>query len=206
MMQQGNKYVTNVTSPLADYLTEGRGIGSTLWGWISYPFSWWSSSEIDTLAVSDQFNGTPVYRPYDNIEIAKHNVTVWCNDQTCTTMKCDKYGCKNVSCNIYDTDLRGECREYNTIVKPEEPVQPTSTPVTEPSLQDKIPDSTKAPETSMSTGNDTNTNQAVEEHPLELEAVLSSTVTEKSAHKGSSLKVDKTASPQNKVSKFLRCA
>lgn len=147
-------------------------------------------------------NGTPVYRPYDNIEIAKHNVTVWCNDQTCTTMKCDKYGCKNVTCNIYDTDLRGECRQYNTVVKPEEPAQPTPTSVTEPTSQDKIPDSTKAPEPSTSTENETIGNQAVEEHPLELEAVLSSTVTDKTAHKGSPVKVDNTASPQNKVNKL----
>lgn len=187
---------------LADYITEGRGIGSTLWGWISYPFSWWSSSESDTPPLKDELIGTPVYGPYDNIEIAKHNVTVWCNDQTCTTMKCDKYGCKNVTCNIYDTDLRGECREYNTIVKPEEPVP--SKPLTEPTVQDKIPDSTNAPELSSSTQlYETNANQAVEEHPLELEAVLSSTVTEETADKGSPVKLDKAANPQNKVSKFL---
>lgn len=199
------KFVTNVTLSLADYLylTQGRGIGSTVWEWISYPFSWWSSSEIDTPVVNDQLNGTPVYRPYDNVEVAKHNVTVWCNDQTCTTMKCDKYGCKNVTCNIYDTDLRGECREYNTILKPEEPVPPKPTPVTEPTSLDKVPDSTKAPEPSLSTEKETNANQAVEEHPLELEAVLSSTVTEKISHKGPPVKEDKPAIPQNKVSKFL---
>lgn len=121
-------------------------------------------------------------------------------------MKCDKYGCKNVTCNIYDTDLRGECREYNTIVKPEEAVPSKPPTVTEPTLQDKILNITKAPELSLSTVNETNINQAVEERPLELEAVLSSTVTEKTADKGSPVKLDNAASPQNKVSIFLACA
>ncbi|KAJ2949181.1 hypothetical protein O0L34_g6123 [Tuta absoluta] len=179
--------------PTTDYLTEGRGIGSTLWGWISYPFSWWSS---EPAPVNDQLIGPPTYGPFDNIEIAKRNVTVWCNDQTCTTMKCDKFGCKNVTCNIYDTDMRGECREYNTDLKPEEPAPPKPT-------QAVVTVSTPASTVSTAATSTTVTSEQpspAEEHPLELEAVLSSTVTESIPEKVSQdAKGNKSSSPQNKV-------
>ncbi|XP_014367200.2 uncharacterized protein LOC106717796 [Papilio machaon] len=154
---------TSMSSPTA-YVNEGRGIGSTLWGWITYPFTWWNSSstenEIETT--------TSVFTHDNNIEIAKHNVTVWCNDQTCTTMKCDKDGCNNVTCNIYDTDMSGMCREYT--IKPEE--IPTNKPITQVTEEQKTTVVTTVETSSLPSI----TNAGVEERPLELEAVLSSTV------------------------------
>jgi hypothetical protein len=152
---------------------------------------------------------------FDNIEIGKHNVTIWCNDQTCTTMKCDKYGCRNNTCNIYDTDLTGECREYHINFNPEEPSPPeliisVSNPqdhnhITEEPVQEgtQKPESTvvttkesnkidsiklienlttMAPLTSKIIDNIDNENKDnnVAARPLELEAVLSSTVTDAS--------------------------
>lgn len=94
-----------------------------MWGWIKYPFTWlWSESE--PTPINDQLIATTTYGPNDNIELGKHNVTVWCNEQTCTTMKCNENGCKNNTCNIYDTYPDGECREYNTIVDPDKPMTP----------------------------------------------------------------------------------
>ncbi|CAG4987194.1 unnamed protein product [Parnassius apollo] len=159
---------------------EGRGIGSTIWGWITYPFTWWSSgSENDNDNKVE--STTSIFTHDNNIEIAKHNVTVWCNDQTCTTMKCDKNGCLNLTCNIYDTDMSGVCREYT--IKPEDSTQttkPTSQVTEEPK---KTTEATSTMETSSLPANPietssipANTNMGVEDRPLELEAVLSSTV------------------------------
>ncbi|KPI95603.1 hypothetical protein RR46_11316 [Papilio xuthus] len=154
---------TSLSSPTA-YVSEGRGIGSTLWGWITYPFTWWSSSSTE----NEVETTTSVFTHDNNIEIAKHNVTVWCNDQTCTTMKCDKHGCNNITCNIYDTDMSGVCREYT--IKPEE--IPTSKPITQVTEEQKTTVATTVETSSLPSV----TNAGVEERPLELEAVLSSTV------------------------------
>ncbi|CAK1551164.1 unnamed protein product [Leptosia nina] len=105
---------------------EGRGIGSTLWGWITYPFTWWSYG--DDIPDNDSAIVPPPNGPVESIEIGKRNVTVWCNDQTCTTMRCDIFGCTNITCNIYDTDLNGECRIYNTNHIDETVPKPVETP------------------------------------------------------------------------------
>ncbi|XP_037868413.1 uncharacterized protein LOC101735845 isoform X1 [Bombyx mori] len=156
----------------------GRGIGSTIWGWITYPFTWWSSGEPELAPGSDQLLAIG---PDNIIEIGKHNVTIWCNDQTCTTMKCDRISCRNVTCNIYDTDITGECREYNTITpadtsrptevntKPENDLstlKPTTTIIISTLQPSSVPIASGLEEV----------NSTVEERPLELEAVLSSTV------------------------------
>ncbi|KOB76347.1 Uncharacterized protein OBRU01_05961 [Operophtera brumata] len=159
-------------------LTEGRGIGSTLWGWLTYPLSWWGS-EPELAPINEQLiASTSKYEPLESIEIAKHTVTVWCNDQTCTTQKCDRFGCRNMTCNIYDTDMMGECREYNTISTSDEPKH--TEPLTKTSLQDKATETTKALEsTSTTVATVTSAHKPApiqEDHPLELEAVLSSTV------------------------------
>ncbi|XP_072949378.1 uncharacterized protein [Epargyreus clarus] len=171
--------------PVEYNFNEGRGIGSTLWGWLTYPFSWWSSGN-DILPESDQLIKPTSPTPFETIEIGRHNVTIWCNDQTCTTMRCDKFGCVNITCNIYDTDLNGECRQYNTIVKPEDPTSQkpvkATEPAAKPTVQDKETRTTvKPPESTIAVSvpsTATTPNQAVDERPLELEAVLSSTVTE----------------------------
>lgn len=176
-------YTYRLTS-LPGELTQSRGIGSTLWGWITYPFSWWSSKEDEPAPITDQLIASTTFGPYDNnIDIGKHNVSVWCNDQTCTTMKCNKNGCKNNTCNIYDTDLMGICREYNTVIDPEEPVQsqPTSTARPQnnvPQTTSLVPDQTKAPEVNLIPIATTDSYNEEVEHPLELEEMLSSTVAE----------------------------
>lgn len=154
---------------ILDNVVESRGIGSTIWDWITYPFSWWSSNPIETPPESEQLVG--IVSNHD-IEIGKHNVTVWCNDQTCTTMRCDKYGCVNVTCNIYDTDLNGECRKYNTSSQEEQPTVPSEPekPVAE-ETSSKIPVTTEESVIENDHSND--------DRPLELEVLMSSTVTEK---------------------------
>ncbi|XP_049873139.1 uncharacterized protein LOC126371815 [Pectinophora gossypiella] len=191
------------SKPTEDYITEGRGIGSTIWGWITYPFYWWGSSESKIPPENDHLYPPVVaFGPYDNIEIAKRNVTVWCNEQTCTTMKCDKYGCKNVTCSIYDTNFRGECREYNTDLKPEEPT--TTQPVEVVShlpTDDKVTESSQPPEsiTSAPVTSAVGNNQPIEERPTVLEAAISSTITEKTSEKAPAATKDKTSSLQNKI-------
>ncbi|XP_011556540.3 uncharacterized protein LOC105387504 [Plutella xylostella] len=157
---------------------EGRGVGSTIWGWLSYPFTGWGAQEADPPSNSPLLGlGSTTYGPYDNIEIGKRNITVWCNDHTCTTMKCDYSGCKNVTCNVYETDLNGECRVYNTIT--EEPASvPAVPPVVEevptaalPIPEEKVPE---APVNTIVVAPEDNVEK--EEQPLELEKVLSSTV------------------------------
>lgn len=118
-------------------------------------------------------------------------------------MKCDKNACKNTTCNIYDTDVNGRCREYNIGLKPEEPLEPKPAEVgSTTSVQDKVSvtvASTSASETTHAATTTTQTATSPAERPLELEAVLSSTVTEKNvAPIPPTDKVDKS-SPQNKV-------
>ncbi|CAG9786812.1 unnamed protein product [Diatraea saccharalis] len=191
----GKLYVQLALSkPTENSVTEGRGIGSTLWGWITYPFSWWSSNDNDQ-PINEQLVASTTYGPYDNIEVGRHNVTVWCNDQTCTTMKCDKIGCRNNTCNIYDTDLTGECRGYHTEVDPEKPIDVSpSEPALKP-LDDNVitenttkrdntqPQSTEPQKVTVMTTpsgeQDIKKNQNTAETPIELEAMLSSSVTEK---------------------------
>ncbi|CAG9561820.1 unnamed protein product [Danaus chrysippus] len=158
---------------LSDNVVEGRGIGSTLWGWISYPFTWWYGST-EPVPETDQLIGTVPITTTKDVEIKPHNVTM-CNTQTCTTMTCDSNGCKElVTCNIYDTDLNGDCRTYNTVIPPEEPTTVKSSSTVEKPLEiTTSQSSTAAPTTPIPSDN-----PPIEERPLELEAVLSSTVTE----------------------------
>ncbi|OWR46645.1 hypothetical protein KGM_207761 [Danaus plexippus plexippus] len=154
-------------------VVEGRGIGSTLWGWIAYPFTWWYGST-EPAPENDQLIGTVPVTVTKDVEIKPHNVTM-CNAQTCSTMTCDSNGCKElVTCNIYDTDLNGDCRTYNTVIPPEEPTTvKSSSTVEKPQDITTSQSSTTAPTTPIPSDN-----QAIEERPLELEAVLSSTVPE----------------------------
>lgn len=167
--------------PLTDHVVESRGIGSTIWGWITYPFSWWSSDISEDPPKNDQLTESSLTNSLTDIEISKRNVTIWCNEQTCTTMRCESFGCINITCSIYDTDLIGECRNYNTVFIPEEPV-------TKPITEDKETEVSSKPSIIISTTTTTTTSTTeapntvqttnTEERPLELEAVLSSTVSE----------------------------
>lgn len=154
-----------MSKPTNEYeLDEGRGIMSTIWGWITYPFSWWSSEE-QVEPSTEKLVASTTVNPNEVTEIGSNNVTIWCNDQTCTTMKCNKTVCRNVTCSIYDTDVRGECREYTTL----------------PDIPDVQSVTTESSKTTISSSvNDKDVNTATEEHPLELEAVLSSTVNNQS--------------------------
>lgn len=173
-------------------------MGSTIWSWLSYPFTWWSWAPEEPLPTHFPLVGSSTRGPYDNVEIGNRNVTVWCNDHTCTTMKCDKVGCTNLTCNIYDTDLNGECRLYNTIAKPEEP-KPTA-PVQTPSVEEKVPETTFQPAATTVTPKEKIEQHPIEERPLELEAVMSSTVPEEKESKHQQDKpVKPESSPQNKV-------
>ncbi|XP_023938505.2 uncharacterized protein LOC112046188 [Bicyclus anynana] len=161
---------------------EGRGVGSTLWGWISYPFTWWSSDVNEIPFETGPGVGTNPFDGSNSVEIESYNVSLWCTDQTCTTIKCNRLGCKNITCNLYDTDMTGECRHYNTKVKPEEPTTPRSTetslkPQPEDQKSENSSQPTVVPNTVISSTENYNT-QVTEDRPLELEAVLSSTVTE----------------------------
>lgn len=119
--------------------------------------------------------------PTNSYTLGSQNVIVRCNDQTCTTTKCDKLSCVNITCNIYDTDLTGQCRNYNTELKPEEPTTANFIDTVSKSPQDKKTEATNAPATTTTEILQTlsNSSAATEERPLELEAVLSSTVNEK---------------------------
>lgn len=156
----------------SDDASQTRGIGYTVWGWITYPFSWWSS-ESDDLSTKDGGHTTmsTTHGPYDNIEIGRRNVTVWCNEQTCTTMRCDKTGCYNMTCNIYDTDLMGECRIYNTITSTAVNLKPIEH-FTQSTIEEKSETTSVKP---ISTTVQTESIKV--EQPLELEAVMSSTIT-----------------------------
>ncbi|XP_030027305.1 uncharacterized protein LOC115445232 [Manduca sexta] len=172
-------------------LTEGRGIVSTIWGYITYPFTFWRYSEPDPVVTNI---GTTTYGPNDIIEIGKHNVTIWCNDQTCTTMKCDKIGCRNISCSIYDTDMTGECREYNTL-NPEETPSP---PVTPKPFENKVTQATAVVASSVSPTPAPTTidNNPKDEHLLELEQALSSTIEVRPKDPVETSSVEK---PRNKI-------
>lgn len=151
---------------------------SSIWGWITYPFSWWSAGETE-LPVSQQFVGSAIPNPTDIVDIRSRNVTVWCNDQTCTTMKCDKFECTNTTCNIYDTDFRGECKIYNILSGPKEYTDPQAKNVT---IQREI---TEAPSKTSNkieilsiipNQEQPDNDQTTDGDALELEAVLSSSV------------------------------
>nr|XP_034832401.1 uncharacterized protein LOC117989187 [Maniola hyperantus] len=174
----------SLSKPYSHDLSEGRGVGSTLWGWITYPFSWWSSDDSEIPFETGQGFGLSRFDSYNSVEIGRYNVTLWCNDQTCTTMKCDRFGCMNITCNMYDTDITGECRSFNTKVKPEEPTTPKSSQTSKPLREPEIESTSKpivtstAPTVIISSTEHDNV-QGTEDRPLELEAVLSSTVPEK---------------------------
>ncbi|XP_039753739.1 uncharacterized protein LOC120629058 [Pararge aegeria] len=174
----------SISKPYSHNESEGRGVGSTLWGWITYPFSWWSSDNSDIPYESNTGMGLSRFNAYDSVEIGRYNVTLWCNDQTCTTIKCDRFGCMNITCNMYDTDITGECRSFNTKVKPEEPTTPKSSKAaSQPPPQSYETETTLnqpvTPNTVIILSSTENDNiQGTEDRPLELEAVLSSTVTE----------------------------
>ncbi|XP_004932214.3 uncharacterized protein LOC101735845 isoform X2 [Bombyx mori] len=107
----------------------GRGIGSTIWGWITYPFTWWSSGEPELAPGSDQLLAIG---PDNIIEIDTSRPT-----------------------------------EVNT--KPENDLstlKPTTTIIISTLQPSSVPIASGLEEV----------NSTVEERPLELEAVLSSTV------------------------------
>lgn len=204
-----------LTILLADEVTEGRGIGTYIWSWITYPFYWWKSSETEQ-PVTEQLLGSTTNNPNEVVDIRSQEITIWCNDQICKTTKCDKTQCRNITCNIYDTNFKGECREYNittdsdelavrktTETTPKEivPSKPTEIyNVTSLANELTIPNTTKTTpkeiipskptetynETSLSNNNDNN--PTVQEHPLELEAALSSTVNKLKQEKNSGSK------------------
>lgn len=94
-------------------------------------------------------------------------------------MKCAKSGCRNITCNIYDTDFSGECREYN-MIKPEVQVTPNVTePIKTTSVNEKTATTqstnTVAPTITVSEV-DNHEEKVNDERPLPLEAVLSSTI------------------------------
>lgn len=98
-------------------------------------------------------------------------------------MNCDQDGCKNRTCNIYDTKVTGECREISTVIVPDEPVTSQSTTtskLTVPQIEvhtiapEALP--TKVPELDSIPMVAKDSNEQEVERPLELEAVLSSTV------------------------------
>ncbi|CAB3227181.1 unnamed protein product [Arctia plantaginis] len=154
-----------------DGLSEGRGIISTIWDWITYPFTWWSSTEPEK-PVTEQLIGSTTANQNDVVETSNSNITVWCNDQTCTTMRCDKTGCKNVTCNVYDTNVKGECREYNILVEEEHAVLMPTDATTKAPVHIETTEMLQASSEKPSTDKD----NVVVEQPLELEAIISSTV------------------------------
>lgn len=117
-------------------------------------------------------------------------------------MRCDKFGCSNLTCNIYDTDLNGECRLYNTIpsiddvpkpVTPTKPVEsskpePENKPLHSQSKPTQLVKQIEANKKNKTTAIDkietpNNSNNAAlyvseqaEERPIQLEMVLSATV------------------------------
>lgn len=99
--------------PLADEATERPGYLRSFWSWIT---SWWSSEET-VQPVTEPLIQSTTSDP-NSVGVNVTQITIWCNDQTCTTMKCDKIQCRNITCSLYDTDFRGECREYNAITEP----------------------------------------------------------------------------------------
>lgn len=185
-------YLTQLTSLTGD-ITNGPGVLSTIWGWLTYPYTWLASEKPP---IHEPFiASTSKYETPENIKIFTHNVTVWCNNQTCTTQKCQEFGCRNITCNIYDTDLMGECREYNIISTPEETVPNLTEPAPKPPL-DATAQNTSALEvisttvatTDSSTQNNGPTPTAKVKPQLQLEGFLSATVD--SEKKGSDSKKD----------------
>ena len=169
---------------------------SSIWGWITYPYYWWSSEETEQ-PVTEQLLGSPTNNPNDIVDIRSHNVTIWCNDQTCTTMKCDKTQCRNISCSIYDTDYKGECREYNNVTDSEK------NKTTETILPDKTetPTETYHVTSLANKAQVVDTTQATEDKPLDLEKALSATVIQFNVEKLSESNADPTTH-KTKVSNY----
>ncbi|XP_059052123.1 uncharacterized protein LOC131846754 [Achroia grisella] len=177
-------------------VTRGRGISSTIWGWITYPFSWWSSEEVKP-PINDMLIGSPTLIPPNSVEISTHNVTVWCNDQLCTTKRCFSIGCKYTICNIYDTDLNGECREYITKLPDttsSKPIEAASTVTTHTETSEATNPSSLGTSTTTSIPT---ISQILDERPLALEAAISSTVID--SDKQNSTKAAKIKSYNDKV-------
>lgn len=100
-------------------------------------------------------------------------------------MKCDKKGCSNTTCNIYDTDINGECRVYNTNVSAEDKPVTASVETTDSVTEPDLPVPSEQEEAAQ--------------RPLELEAVLSSTVPEKIPSKSEVAQKKPGPTRQNKV-------
>lgn len=73
----------------------------------------------------------------------------------------------------------GECRQYNTISTQEEHLPKPTEPMPKPINQEKPTESSTKPPSITPEATTKKQSIVVEEHPLELEAVLSSTVNEK---------------------------
>ncbi|PZC81461.1 hypothetical protein B5X24_HaOG212666 [Helicoverpa armigera] len=167
-----------------DEVIEGRGIMTSIWEWIKYPFSylWWSSEESGQPAAQPLI-AAATSDPTNIIDIGSHKVSVSCNDQTCTTVKCNKTQCRNITCSIYDTNFRGECREYNILNVSEEPLAAKSTEPTKKETSTSVV--SKPTEILIITSTESYTtegkgnNLKTEEHPLELEKLISLTVNDK---------------------------
>ncbi|XP_075978314.1 uncharacterized protein LOC142977995 [Anticarsia gemmatalis] len=170
----------SVSKPTAEnVLTEGRGFMSTVWGWITYPFSWFYGSQEPEQPINEQLVAPTTNNPTDIIQIGDRNVSISCNDQTCTTIKCNRTDCRNITCNIYDTDIRGECREYNII--PDKPVEPavsiSEQTVPIEAVTTEFVTATPQPTLDISTvSNNKGSNETVGEDPLQLRALLSADV------------------------------
>lgn len=93
----------------------------------------------------------------------------------------------------------GECREYNTISIPAEskPTEPI------PQAQDTVTQATKALSSSMVAQVSQKDVQTIEERPLELEAVLSSTVNNNDEMVSISDDKGDISSPGQKVSAYI---
>lgn len=175
----------------ADEVAEGRGVLQSIWGWMKYPFSWWWSGETEQ-PVTGPLLGSSTNNPNSSEveDIRGHNVTIWCNDQTCNTMKCNTTHCRNITCNIYDTDIRGECREYNIMTDSDELTMPKTTDTTPELIIPSKPTETYDVSSLASNTQEKENRTAAEEHSLALEAVLSSTVNKLNLEKHSESKED----------------
>ncbi|KAL4715434.1 hypothetical protein ACJJTC_015337 [Scirpophaga incertulas] len=108
-----------IGKPAQNNISEGGGFGSIIWSWITYPYYYWWSAKEQQFATDDMIVST-INKLDNDIGTEYHNISIWCNDQTCTTMKCNSNGCKNNTCNIYDTDMNGQCREYHLEINSED--------------------------------------------------------------------------------------
>lgn len=122
-----------VHSLITDSQVEGKGFVSSIWDWLTAPFASWYAEEEEDIQKPEEIIPAVIVVP-STIEPAKEkekepeatnesraNEAVQeqkvaksnCNEHTCTTTYCLPDGtCVEKSCNIYDTNMKGECQEY----------------------------------------------------------------------------------------------